>query len=267
MTMDLSHMVPVSNQPDFWAKLHSSLRAFLAVDYDGTIAPFSEKRMEAFPYPGISELLARIREMTGDMVAIVSGRPSYEIFTLLGERDLVIVGNHGFELTYPGGTTVVKEPGAIPLNGLKQAKLMLDNLNLDGSVEIKIASIAFHTRGLPEVNAAKLEKTVHDMWLGIAKEYQLDIREFNGGVELICTGWNKGNALEELLDLQPSGTFSVYIGDDETDEDAFRAIKGRGLGIVVGPRYKRSNADTHIKDIKAVKEFLESWLLCVTSRR
>jgi len=264
--MNLRNLMPVNNFPDFWDRLHSSMRAFLAIDYDGTIAPFSEKRMEAFPYPGIPELLARIREITGDMVAIVSGRPSSEILKLLGERDLVIVGNHGFELTYPGGTTVVKEPGLPQLNGLKKAKLMLEDLNLDGNIETKVASIAFHTRGLPETIASKMEKQVHDSWRRIAREHQLDIRIFNGGVELICTGWNKGNALEELLDLQPSGTFSVYIGDDETDEDAFRAMKGRGLGIVVGQGYKKSNADTHIRDIRSVKEFLESWLLCVTSR-
>jgi trehalose-phosphatase len=266
MTFDLSYMMPVNNCPDFWEKLHSSMRAFLAIDYDGTIAPFNEKRMEAFPYPGIPELLSRIRETTGDMVAIVSGRPSSEIMRLLGERDLVIVGNHGFELTYPGGTTVVKEPGTLQLNGLKKARLMLDDLDMNGNIEIKVASIALHTRGLPEVNAMKIEQDVYEKWLGIAEEHKLDIRNFNGGVELICTGWNKGNALEELLDLQPSGTFSVYIGDDETDEDAFRAMKGRGLGIVVGPGYKKSNADTHIRDIRSVKEFLESWLLCVTSR-
>jgi len=266
MTISLSHLMPVDNYPDFWEKLHYSMKSFLAIDYDGTIAPFSEKRMEAFPYPGIPELLARIREMTGDMVAVISGRPSNEILSLLGERDLVIVGNHGFELTYPGGTTVVKEPGTLQLNGLKKARLVLENLNLNGSIEIKVASIAFHTRGLPEVIAGKMEKKVHDSWIGIAEEHGLDIRKFNGGVELICTGWNKGKALEELLDLQPSGTFSVYIGDDETDEDAFRTMKGRGLGIVVGPGYKRSNADTYIRDIRSVKEFLESWLLCVASR-
>lgn len=264
--MKFGNIMQVNNIPDFWERLHSSMRAFLAIDYDGTIAPFSEKRMEAFPYPGIPELLARIREISGDMVAIISGRPSNEILKLLGERDLVIVGNHGFELTYPGGTTVVKEPGQLQLHGLKKAKLILEELNLNGNLETKVASIAFHTRGLPETVASKMEKQVYDSWLRIVGEHQLDIRKFNGGLELICTGWNKGNALEELLDLQPSGTFSVYIGDDETDEDAFRAMKGRGLGIVVGPRYKKSNADTHISDIRSVKEFLESWLLCVTSR-
>jgi trehalose 6-phosphate phosphatase len=266
MTPDLSNMVPVQDIPDFWDTLHSSIRAFLSLDYDGTLAPFSTKRMEAYPYPGIPELLARIRETTGDMVAIISGRPAAEVVRLMGERDFVIVGSHGYELRYPGGTTVRKDPEPQQMKGLNEAKLMLEKQDMSGNLEVKVASLAFHTRGFPVVDAMKIENQVHAMWLNVANDRNLDVRRFNGGVELISKGWNKGDALRELLDLQPAGTYSVYIGDDDTDEDAFQAIKGRGLGILVGPRYKKSGAVTYLKDIKAVKDFLESWLLCVTTR-
>ena len=264
--MEISAMKLIQDIPDFWDKLQSSSRAFLALDYDGTLAPFRTERMEAYPYPGIPDLLTRIRDTTGDMVAIISGRPSAEILRLIGERDFVIVGSHGYELRYPGSTTVVKEPEPQQLKGLKEAKLMMEKQIADGSLEVKVASIVFHTRGLPAMDAERLEDQVHAMWLDIVKNRNLAVRRFNGGVELIGKGWNKGDALRELLDLQPAGTFSVYLGDDVTDEDAFRVIKGRGLGILIGPKHKKSDADSCLKDIKAVKDFLESWLLCVTTR-
>jgi trehalose-phosphatase len=267
MIQDLTNMVPVEEIPDFWDTLHSSIRAFLSLDYDGTLAPFREQRMEAYPYPGIPELLASIRETTGDMVDVISGRPVVEIIRLMGERDFLIVGSHGYELRYPGGTTVMKNPEPIQLKGLKAAKHMLEKQgNMGGVLEVKVASLAFHTRGLPVVDAERIEDKVHALWLDIANDSSLDVKRFNGGVELISKGWNKGDALRELLDLQPAGTFSVYIGDDVTDEDAFQAIKGRGLGILVGSRFRKSGACTYLKDIKAVKDFLESWLLCVTTR-
>jgi trehalose-phosphatase len=267
MTADMPNMIPVHDIPNFWDMLRTSMKAFLAIDYDGTLAPFRSARMDAYPYPGIADLLARIRELTGDMIAVISGRPVAEILRLLGERDIVIVGNNGFELRYPGGATIMKEPEPEQQKGLLEARLMIERLNLGGHLEVKVGGLAFHTRGLLFAEARRLEDQIHRMWIDTAKDYRLDARKFNGGVEIVCRGWNKGDALMELLELQPPGTFSVYIGDDETDEDAFRVMKKHGLGILVGSsRAKKTEASSYLKDIKAVKSFLETWLLCVTER-
>jgi trehalose-phosphatase len=85
--------------------------------------------------------------------------------------------------------------------------------------------------------------------------------DFNGGVEVRGTGLHKGDVLAELLNLQPLGTFSVYIGDDITDEDGFREIKGRGIGIRVGEPTSSTAATGFLASCEAVRDFLRVWAL------
>ncbi len=73
-------------------------------------------------------------------------------------------------------------------------------------------------------------------WSRIASRCSLEVRKFQGGVEVLAKGWNKGDALEELLRDEPQDTFCVYIGDDSTDEDAFQRIRSSGIGIRVGEK-------------------------------
>ena len=74
--------------------------------------------------------------------------------------------------------------------------------------------------------------------------------------------WDKGRAVDWLLDalgVDAIRDLVLYLGDDETDEDAFLALAGRGLGLHVGPEVSDSLRRYHLADPAAVATFLD-WL-------
>ncbi|KAJ6405195.1 hypothetical protein OIU84_013215 [Salix udensis] len=74
--------------------------------------------------------------------------------------------------------------------------------------------------------------------------------------------WDKGKALEFLLEslgfANSTDVLPVYIGDDQTDEDAFKVLRnrGQGLGILVSKVPKETNASYSLQEPKEVKDFL-----------
>jgi trehalose-phosphatase len=252
--------IAVGNLPGFWDRLRSARRSFLALDYDGTIAPFTVERMEAHPLPGTIDLLTKIRDRTGGSLAVLSGRPISEVLTLLGDLKIMLVGSHGHELRYPNKSQVIKKPTPHQSERLDKARDFCITEGLGSHIEAKGASIAVHTRGLSPEEARRIEEYVMAGWNLIARAHALELRRFNGGVELRCTGMDKGDALRTLLSLLSDDTFSVYIGDDDTDEDAFRAISGHGFGIKVGDPGRPTDAQGFLPDAASVQQFLKGWL-------
>jgi trehalose 6-phosphate phosphatase len=76
--------------------------------------------------------------------------------------------------------------------------------------------------------------------------------------------WDKGKALEFLLsalgfaDAAKDDVFPIYVGDDRTDEDAFRVLRarGQGAGILVSRFPKETSASFTLRDPAEVKEFM-----------
>jgi trehalose-phosphatase len=246
---------------DFWQRLRLAKKKFLALDYDGTLAPFHVDPMKAFPLPGIPELLGKLSERSDTTLAMVSGRPLEEVVALLGDLGVMVVGSHGREMRKSDGSLTAMHPTEKQKSGLETA---LDTAIQEGfadRLEKKIGSIALHTRVLPPAEATEIETVIAKKWSAIAHQYDLECMGFNGGVEIRCTGRNKGDVLVELLDLQPPGTFSVYVGDDVTDEDAFREIRDRGIGIKVGETATTTAATGFLANCEEVRDFLRAWTL------
>jgi trehalose 6-phosphate phosphatase len=250
---------PIINVPDFWQRLEEAAYKFLALDYDGTLAPFRADRMEAVPLAGISELLKQIDRREDTTLAIISGRPIFELVGLLGNMSVTMVGSHGFEHRSPHGDTLIRRIFPEQEEGLMMARKMGMEMGLEENLETKVASIALHTRGLSPGAASETEDAMYHEWDKLLQRYKLELRKFNGGVELRAEGWNKGDALERLLLGLTRETFCVYIGDDETDENAFERIQRYGIGIRVGNPTLPSKANGFLPDIDSVKNFLKTW--------
>ncbi len=260
MIIALKPSITPAGLPWFWDRLHAARRSFLALDYDGTLAPFTVERMEARVLPGTIELMEKIRDRTGGSLCVVSGRPISEVLELLGDLGIMLVGSHGHEFRYPYGSLVKRQPTSRQSEGLEMAREYCIARDLDMHIERKVASIALHTRGLSPQEALRMETDVASSWGRIAGAHGLDLRRFNGGLELRCMGMDKGDALRTLLSFLPGDTFSVYIGDDDTDEDAFRTIRDRGIGIKVGDPGRHTEAQGSLPDIPSVQAFLKGWL-------
>ena len=251
--------------PDFWDRLSGSQAKFLALDYDGTLAPFRIERMEAEPVAGIPELLKQIQDRDDTTLALISGRPVFELLSLVGNIGVIMVGSHGFELRDAKGCITIKKITPEQEEGLMEARVIGIEAGLEERLETKTASIAMHTRGLDRDAASVMEDGMHTAWGNLAARHLLEVKRFNGGVELRTTGWNKGDALESLLLDLPEKTLCVYIGDDETDEDAFERIQPYGFGIRVGDPSQPSKAKGFLPDTDSVKQFLQAWkdMACV----
>lgn len=246
--------------PDLWQQVRNAPFRFLGLDYDGTLAPFAIDPMQAKPLPGIADLLRRIVADGQTQLTIVSGRPVREVALLLDNLPVPIIGCHGYEYLPVHGETRFRSPTSRQQHGLVMVRAALLQDERIRNLEYKGVSLAVHTRGLVPEQAAQLEREVLARWGETAPAYELEWRVFNGGVELRCRGWNKGDALCELLDSQPEGVFAVYIGDDETDEDAFAVLHGRGLGIKIGNAGRSTAAQMQLPDCQAVADFLRTWL-------
>jgi trehalose 6-phosphate phosphatase len=249
----------VEHLPRFWQRIAAAPHVGLFLDFDGTLAPFHADRMQAYPLPGTREAIERIAAGSHTSVALVSGRPISEILELLGDIAVTIVGAHGYEARLPDGNemiiTISPEQSAI----LDAAYAEALRLFIPDRVERKAASVAAHFRGLEPRAVADVEAQLERSWRATGVLDIVEFRPFNGGLELRAAGRNKGTAIEELLESMPPETLPVYIGDDDTDEDAFRQIAGRGIGIKVGPLDAVTAADGRLLSIEAVRQLLADW--------
>ncbi|MCH9032475.1 MAG: trehalose-phosphatase [candidate division Zixibacteria bacterium] len=245
---------------EFWEKLRVAERRILMLDYDGTLAPFQEKRMEARPSDRTYEVLKRICLSPHNHVVIVSGRPATEVRELLKGIEVDIYGAHGFEFLQRDCELKSFELSDRDQKGLNKARKNADTSGLTDYLEVKPASLALHVRGLDYAKASAIKNLAREIFAPNARSFDLECREFDGGIELRSKEFHKGKVVESMLSENGSDSFVVYIGDDDTDEDAFETLKINGYGIRVGNADGKSIADWRLNDIDAVERFLERWL-------
>ncbi len=266
MEIEVTVPVEVINLPDFWSQASGSEHRLLGLDYDGTLAPFHVDPMQALPLPGIPSLLKALGKTRDTTVAIISGRPVQEIFALLGEIGITLIGCHGFECIDRDGNLTMRSPGRRQLESTEKAVDAAVKLGLGKLLEVKTASVALHTRGMPAKEASRIEEMISHEWSRTIS-FDLGCRRFNGGVELYCKGWSKADALGDLLKGVPGRSLPVYLGDDATDEDVFRFLRERGIGIRVGSPETATAAKGFLPNCEAVRAFLGSWLSLMSVER
>jgi trehalose-phosphatase len=256
----------------FFAKLVSARECALLLDYDGTLAPFRIQRDMAIPYSGIQAALSQIMTLGNTRLVVVSGRPANEVVSLLevDHSQPEIWGCHGWERLWPDGSYELIRIDKETLQGLTLAHekvLALISSKLgrwfatESYVEQKPVGVALHWRGcVPEVIAAFRDH--------IAEEWQawltdnttgLDLCEFDGGMELRVPGRTKADVVDTILTEIAEDAAVTYLGDDQTDEDAFRAMKGKGLTALVRPEVRHTIADLWIKPPDELIDFLWLW--------
>ena len=171
-----------------------------------------------------------------------------------------IWGLHGLQRLKPDGSVELSPLDERSVAELAAAEDWLRYQRLEPAAEFKTGSIAVHWRGLDECEAESIRGRVLLGWRPLVKYTRLDLLEFDGGVEIRAHHADKGDAVRTLLNEMNQDTPAAYLGDDATDEHAFQAVNGRGLSILVRPRWRRTAAQLWLTPPHEVLDFLQRWL-------
>jgi trehalose 6-phosphate phosphatase len=251
----------------FFARLREASARLLLLDYDGTLAPFTPDRMRAFPYRDIPELISKIMG-ANTRVVLISGRSARELLFLSGiHPQPEIWGSHGAERLFVDGSYEVDEPEAQYRLALQTGRRALIADGLGERIETKPGSIAVHWRGLSPSHQHASEIAVRRIGEPLVKQHGLELLPFDGGLELRAPGKNKGDAVRTILAEAGRNVAAAYLGDDQTDENAFRAIKGRGLAVLVRPEPRPTIADAWLRPPDELLHFLRDWFQACGAER
>jgi trehalose-phosphatase len=246
---------------ELWQHAQTARRRLLLLDFDGTLSPLVVDRSRAQPLASVVELLDRIAANGTTRVAIVSGRPVEELQKLVSGFSGTLVGEHGWEVQPSGGALKQFELSPTARALLGQAFELGAAIVESARLERKRASLVVHTRGLAPELADAWHLELSEAWFPLLRRAELELRRIDGGWELRARGRTKGSAVDDLAEPAGRPPFVVYLGDDESDEDAFRVIarRGIGFGVRVGGPASHTWAQAQLPDIGAVAELLDLW--------
>lgn len=239
----------------------------LFLDYDGTLTPIVDRPEDAIISESMREAVKALADRCS--VCVVSGRDRPVVQQLMGVDSLIVAGSHGFDIWSPDGGTLQREMGAEFADVLEETKARLHAVMdpIEGAlVEPKKASVAAHYRLVADAERSKVKDVVDAILADHPDRLKVTpgkmVFEIQPKIE-----WDKGKAvlyLLEALGLDTPDIMPMYMGDDHTDEHAFEALNGRGIGIFVGraddPEVgKRTTYAHYILDSMAeVEQFLHS---------
>jgi alpha,alpha-trehalase len=243
-----------------WSELSARLEGStpaVFLDYDGTLTPIVARPDLAVLGEEMREALRRLTEAWP--TTIVSGRGREDVAALVGLEEVNYAGSHGFDIAGPDAGTVLEvRPELVPVLSDAAGELRRRTEGIPGViVENKRFSVAVHYRLVDERRVPEVEAHVDDLLTGqpeLRKAHGKKVFEIRPAME-----WDKGRAvlwLLEALGLHRAGVVPLYVGDDVTDEDAFRALEGRGLGILVAEIPRPTAAAYSLQDVGEVLELL-----------
>jgi trehalose-phosphatase len=243
---------------DDLARMFAERKPAIFLDYDGTLTPIVSRPELAVLDDAMRATLAELAEVFPS--AIISGRDRANVENLVRLGGMVYAGSHGFDIAGPGGLKREYEGAAKFVPALDEAETLL-NERLGGIegvlVERKRYAIAVHYRLVADAQVPAVEQgfdAVLGQVDGLRRTAGKKVFEMRPQLE-----WHKGKAVLWLLGelgLDRPDVLPVYIGDDETDEDAFAALAGRGLGILVADRPQKTQAEYRLESPEAVARFL-----------
>jgi len=256
-----------------WQSFSSDIRAashvVLLSDYDGTLTPIVSRPDEAVLSTEVREKLCALAKKPAFSVGIISGRSLSEIKAMVGIEGIYYAGNHGLEIDGPGLKFI--NPAA------KAAQATIKDLgqqfsaklgNIEGViVEDKGLSLSIHYRLVKKDEVNIVAEIFHQITSPRLRDGKIKVTSGKKVWEVRPPiDWHKGKAVEAIIKemkavIKYERLLTIYLGDDTTDEDAFKVIhRPQGWSIFVGAENPSSNADYFLNSPSEVETFLSRLL-------
>jgi trehalose 6-phosphate phosphatase len=228
-------------------------RLLIACDYDGTLAPIVSNPADARPLPTSSAALEELAALPGITVALISGRALAVLKELSGLSDRVhLVGSHGAEFDTGFISPIDARAEAL----LVEIKQTLDTIAAEypgATTELKPASVALHVRNASSDDGDAAMRRANEA----ATAWDAQVTDGKAVKEFAVIQTDKGQAVDILRD-QHDASAVLFLGDDVTDEKAFRRMRDGDIGVKVGPG--ETAAAYRVDDPQNVAEVLEHLL-------
>ena len=224
----------------------------LFLDFDGTLIDIAPTP-DAIKVPlGLAKGLEALSLRHSGRVALVSGRSTKSIVSHLGLATVALAGSHGIERLRADGQRIGEQPERLP-DEVEQAVRAFTDRHDGLEFERKSHGTAVHYRAAPELGAAAIAFGEE-----LAEAYGLQVKLGKCVVELVHRGADKAGAVHAFMAEEAfSGATPIFIGDDLTDEDGFRAANELGgFGVLVGER-PDTLARYRLSSPAKVREWLE----------
>lgn len=238
----------------------------LFLDYDGTLALIAKTPAQAVLSKENRYLLKKLFSKLHSRIVIISGRSIADIKSIVGIKGITYAGNHGLEIE--GERIKLRSPiSAKAKSAIRRIVKVFSKqlLTVGGSfVEDKGASLSVHYRLASKKNTLLFLKNITRLIKPYMANNKIKVNYGKKVCEIKPFGsWDKGQAVLWLLAkikkiVKKNNIFPIYIGDDTTDEDAFRVLKNKGLTVFVG-KPKKTCAKYYLKNPKEVHIFLK-WI-------
>lgn len=228
----------------------------LFLDLDGTLVDFAAHPEQVVASEELRLLLANLaREMHG-AVALVTGRTIASADAVLDGALVHVAGIHGLERRDGQSVERALDDRAPIEAALTDARVLIAKHALQADIEDKGLALALHYRRAPEF-ADATRRAAAD----IAHRHGLSILEGKMVVELKLGQRTKADAVADFMASPPfANRKPIAIGDDITDEDAFRAVANLGGHSVLVGEERQTAARFHLPDTRAVFTWLEAGL-------
>jgi trehalose 6-phosphate phosphatase len=225
----------------------------LFLDLDGTLAPIASRPQDVKPSPRVTRLIEALHKGLEGRLAVLSGRTLADVDRILEQRVQAVASVHGLIRRTCGGEVLDRRPHP-ELPAATEAFREFAKRDSGLIVEDKGHSIALHYRLAPNLAEKALELAQR-----LAGQTGLALQPGHMVVELRTPGPSKGDSLRQFMAAPPfAGTVPVFVGDDLTDEPAFRAAAALGgFGVLVGPA-RPTAARWRMDDVNAVLGWLEA---------
>ena len=262
IVMNKKFILDDKNFKEIKAKIDQAENVLLFLDYDGTLAPFKTDPLSAFALPEIEEKLEKLEKKSKYYLSLVSGRKLSELKKMIGLSRCNYAGSHGLEINLSFAEGVIYPHKNEKLDVLSKKNYQKSKEKYSEAESIKLEDKGFGL-ALHFDSKIKQEETEKEL-KALFENTSYQVLSGRKIIELRPAGWDKGkavnyisNQVKENLDID--NVLRIYIGDDRTDEDAFKVLKNGITVYVQNEDNLNTEAEYYLRNPEDTAELLKKF--------